>query len=196
MKRIIKVLAIVDTREKILETNEKGYDIWVRVPGTGIENECARCGKLHEIHVHVELENGEKAIVGLGCAKKESLDVAVRVKTLKSAINRLNKQLSLKSEYEKQIAKWNAVRETIIPNVPKVTIKSNTEYSEAYTCGDITLIYNKRDRSENILTLQECWIRKRMSEQGISSIKPEKRHNEEKIKQLEELIKKLTETEI
>lgn len=47
---IVRIVRVVDTREY----TEEG-DRWVPVPGSGIENECARCGRLYEVHATVEL---------------------------------------------------------------------------------------------------------------------------------------------
>ena len=68
---IVKVLSIVDTREWI----EGPDDRWIAVAGSGNARDCDRCGRSHEIHATVELSDRSTCIVGVGCAKAESLDV-------------------------------------------------------------------------------------------------------------------------
>lgn len=77
---ITKILAVVDTREYM----EDG-DRWVAIPGSGLENECERCGRLHEVHATVELADGTTAVVGTGCMKGESMEVQAALKAGASA---------------------------------------------------------------------------------------------------------------
>ena len=70
--RIVRIIKVVDTREYEEGPGDRFYPI----PGSGKEHECARCGRLHEVHALVQLETGDEAIVGTGCAARESLDMA------------------------------------------------------------------------------------------------------------------------
>lgn len=81
--KITKIIRVVDTREY----TEEG-DRWVPIPGSGTEHQCARCGRLHEVHATVELVDGSSAIVGTGCMKSDSLDVQSNIKRLTSASKR------------------------------------------------------------------------------------------------------------
>lgn len=81
---ITRIVRVVDTREY----TEEG-DRWVPVPGSGTENECARCGRLHEVHATVELADGSRAVVGTGCMRGESLDLQSGIKRLTSASKRV-----------------------------------------------------------------------------------------------------------
>jgi hypothetical protein len=49
MSKIIKVLSVVDTREYEEYTDGK----FRAIPGSSIQHECSRYGKLHEIHAKV-----------------------------------------------------------------------------------------------------------------------------------------------
>jgi hypothetical protein len=72
--RIVAVLKVEDTREYEQGENDR----WYPIPGSGRENECARCGRLHEVHAEVRLEDGTTTIVGTGCMGAESLEASVR----------------------------------------------------------------------------------------------------------------------
>lgn len=72
-KSIVRVVSVVDTRQV-----EEIGDRFVRVPGTGEENECARCGRLHEIHAAVETADGQLHVVGVSCARGSSIEDTVR----------------------------------------------------------------------------------------------------------------------
>jgi hypothetical protein len=87
--KIAKIIRVVDTREY----TEEG-DRWVPIPGSGTENQCARCGRLHEVHATVELVDGSNAIVGTGCMKAESLDIQSNIKRLTSASKRQARLMS------------------------------------------------------------------------------------------------------
>ena len=87
---IARILDVRDTRDRI----EVG-DRWVAVPGTGIQRPCDRCGREHEIHVDVELSDGRRANIGLGCAKGESMEVQGR---LKSAVSAAKTRSKLRAE--------------------------------------------------------------------------------------------------
>ena len=90
------ILNIQDTRQ-----NEEGpNDKWIPIPGSGIENECQRCGKTHEVHVTVQ--DGESFfIVGTGCAKKDSMIS--------------DKQAQAGNSTAKTIAKWQAQISALTP---------------------------------------------------------------------------------
>lgn len=95
---IVKVLKVLDTRNY----EEVEPDIWKPIPGTGIENECQRCGRMHEVHAYVQLRDGRTAVIGTGCCKQESMDVQTRIKSAMSAAmtaSRLQRQLD-KAEKE------------------------------------------------------------------------------------------------
>jgi hypothetical protein len=70
-KRIVKVLSVIDTREY-----EEMDDKWVPIAGSGMANVCERCGKLHEVHATVELEDGTEALMGTSCARAEFSEAA------------------------------------------------------------------------------------------------------------------------
>lgn len=64
----MKILKIEDTRQYEEGPNDK----WIPIPGSGIEHNCQRCNKSHEVHVIVQDDN-LVFTVGTGCAKKEDM---------------------------------------------------------------------------------------------------------------------------
>lgn len=72
--KIVKVVSVVDTREY-----EEQGDSFVPIPGSGNSNTCSRCGREHEIHWTVLLEDGQNAVVGGSCAKAYSLDLGPNI---------------------------------------------------------------------------------------------------------------------
>ena len=91
--KIIEIISIVDTR-----TYEEVNDRWVAIPGSGIERECGRCGRLHEVHATVRLEDGSLAIIGTGCAKNDDMAPALRrgTSTAKTLARNTAKLVALK----------------------------------------------------------------------------------------------------
>lgn len=60
--KIKKIIEVVDTREYETMEGRLGRDRSVPIPGSGEINVCCRCGKEHEVHVHVEFEDGSVAV--------------------------------------------------------------------------------------------------------------------------------------
>jgi len=81
--RIVEVIEVEDTRDYIEEN-----DRFVPIPGTGIFNECERCGRRHEVHATVGLSDGTTAVVGTGCCRGESMEVQ---KALRSGASKAKK---------------------------------------------------------------------------------------------------------
>lgn len=91
--RIVEILDVTDTR-----AYEEEGDRWVPIPGSGIENECARCHRMHEVHATVKLSDGSVIKVGTGCMNAEDAEVVSR---LKSAASRAKRIASLRAEIGK-----------------------------------------------------------------------------------------------
>lgn len=78
----LKLIKIVDTRDKIEVTGKNGRDRLVGIPGTGVTNQCPICGKDHEIHAYVEYPDGTQQVMGTGCAVKVDPSITVQMKKL------------------------------------------------------------------------------------------------------------------
>lgn len=101
--KIVKVISVVDTREY-----EEQGDSFVPIPGSGNPNTCSRCGREHEIHWTVLLEDGQEAIVGGSCAKSYSLDA----KLVLGAERQASRQKRLTAElatYESRLSELERV---------------------------------------------------------------------------------------
>jgi hypothetical protein len=106
---IVKVLRVVDTRE----VEEQG-DRFVPIPGSGTENECARCGRLHEIHAHVLLADGTETVVGVSCAKAEALDIQRAIRTGAARATRLVKVRAQLDRDRAELARAVAVQDSTL----------------------------------------------------------------------------------
>jgi hypothetical protein len=84
LRKIVKVLEVIDTREYI----EDG-DRFRPVAGSGVEHVCERCGRSHEVHAHVLLDDGREAVVGVSCAKREDAEIVKRLQSYDRAAKRL-----------------------------------------------------------------------------------------------------------
>lgn len=77
---IVRIIEVRDTRA----TAEIG-DRFVKLPGTGQIRQCDRCDRDHEIHVTVELSDGTTSVIGVGCARGESMAIQAAIKSAVSA---------------------------------------------------------------------------------------------------------------
>lgn len=85
--QIARIIKVVDTREYV----ELG-DRFVPVPGSGDSHDCDRCGTPHEVHAHVQLEDGTSRIVGTSCMGKEW------ARAIRSATGRAQRAAALQAE--------------------------------------------------------------------------------------------------
>lgn len=139
MKQITRLIRVTDTRQF-----EEIGDRWVPIPGSGSESECARCGRIHEIHAEVELEDGAHAIVGVSCAKQRSLDVEIRRAAGRATTTaKLRCELArVRAELERVEAIHAAVDALPVPTVtfgdstPRAVGRRAGQISRAAFCGD------------------------------------------------------------
>lgn len=163
--KIVKVISVVDTREY-----EEQGDTFVPIPGSGNSNVCSRCTREHEIHWTVEIESGERAVVGGSCAKAGSLDP----KLIQTAERQASREKSLTRElatYEVRLADLQrAIAEVAILPRPPITqgefIAKSGEKIPTISMGDggdvwchIEGITEERKRYA-----ETCWVSKRISE--------------------------------
>ena len=100
--KVKRIVAVKDTR-----TLEEQGDRWVRIPGSGDIAQCDRCGRDHEVHVTVELEDGRTQVVGVSCAHAEG-EMAVRLRSAVTASRTVEK---LRAELARQQAEVDAWRD-------------------------------------------------------------------------------------
>lgn len=114
--KIKRIIEVRDTREWI----EEG-DRWIALSGTGDARECDRCGRDHEVHATVELEDGTEAVVGTGCMKgdefeRELKSGATRAKTtrrLECELAAARERLAVVDQLKREVYDLDAPREEI-----------------------------------------------------------------------------------
>lgn len=172
IRRIVRVLEVVDTREY-----EEDGDRFVPVVGSGSPRDCDRCGRLHEVHAHVELDDGSEAVVGTGCMRQDEADVASRVRSMArraSSLARLRMtRAALVAKQGAWDAAWSDVAALPTPPVEYGTeamfdgrtypeLRMGTEKVSCMFCGP-----GRDDWAERAECLEDVWRRARMRERGL-----------------------------
>ena len=167
---ITKILDVRDTRDRI----EVGDDRWVAVPGTGLLRPCDRCGREHEIHVDVELSDGQRANIGLGCAKGESMEVQGRLKSAVSAAktrSKLRAELAAaREEQDRAEAAWHEVQALRLP-APELTEEVQEKHGprQIWGMGDasVWVLPGRTLDAERRQALENSWRMARYRERGF-----------------------------
>lgn len=119
--KIIRIISVEDTRQ----WEEGPDDRWYPVPGSGIENNCGRCGRLHEVHATVELENQSVMIVGTGCMTADETEFGNRIRSVLAVQKTLKKNLGMLVRYEKLDTEAKRIRAQVdampLPPVEKTS---------------------------------------------------------------------------
>ena len=134
---IIKVIKVVDTR-----TYEEGPDDkWHPIPGSGNVRQCDRCGKDHEIHAEVELEDGTHRIVGTGCSNHPSINKEITKLARKAATSKINQ---LKAEKQKVLAEEYANAYALVEKMapPAITESLRDDGIKVLHMGDVQVWIN------------------------------------------------------
>ena len=171
-RRIVRVLDVVDTREY-----EEQGDGFVPVVGSGSPRDCDRCGRLHEVHAHVALDDGSEACVGTGCMRQDEAEVACRVRSMArraSSLARLRRErAALAAAVAAYGAAWCSVCALPMPPVEYGTeelfdgrtcpeLRMGTEKVSCMFCGP-----GRDDWSERAECIEDVWRRARMRERGF-----------------------------
>lgn len=147
--RIVKLVKIVDTRQTEIVEGRYGVERSVPIPGSGTENECYRCGALHEVHAYVELEDGSQVVVGTGCARREALDAGDQAlaRAISSADRRAKAIVALRAEIARLEPIVQAGEDAIqdahkaARNTPPVVVYDVSEDDKSVryklVCGDV-----------------------------------------------------------
>jgi hypothetical protein len=132
--RIVKVLSVRDTR--VYEETPEGT--WKPIPGSGVEHQCDRCGRTHEVHAEVLLDTGKRAIVGTSCMRAESPEIIRQMLSLQRRQRRLAELQRDKARYDAARAAWLRARSIVAAMpVPEVTVTRQGEGGRwEYRCGD------------------------------------------------------------
>lgn len=188
--KIVKILKVVDTRKY----EEGDDDKFHPVAGSGIEHACDRCGKVHEVHATVLLEDGTQATVGTGCMAQEDAVMTAKFQSLDRAAKRLSQLSAERSFMVKKLAEWNAVYAEVckLP-LPEITVtKEDTHERFIAHMGDAShclwreRLVNKDDKYSMTYT----WRKNRMTERGFNYWESNV-HWESEIKRLDKSIAKI-----
>lgn len=196
---IVKILAVKDTREY-----EEVGDKWKPIPGSGLEHDCDRCGKAHEVHATVLLEDGKTAIVGTGCMGKDDLELAKRFGRADRAAKRLAAlRAELESVREAEVA-WDKAKAEVnaltIPEITETTLpgkigRNRGEPIQVLVMDDAQAwilpgCTRTREREE---TLEMIWRGNRMRERG-QTFRPNKgEYLEREISKVEKRLQAISE---
>lgn len=114
--RIVRVLEVEDTREY-----EEGPDgRFHPIPGSGNIRQCSRCRRDHEIHATVQLSDGTTEVVGVGCARRENMDLDAAFRTGESRAKRV-RMLTFKLAAErKSLAELTRIAESLHAETNKI----------------------------------------------------------------------------
>jgi hypothetical protein len=168
--RIARILDVRDTRDRI-EVDDR----WVPVPGSGDLRPCDRCCREHEIHVDVELSDGQRANIGSGCAKGESMEVKARLKSAVSAAktrSKLRAELALaRDEHARAAQAWHAVEALHAPSPELVEeVPSPHGVRQEWGMGDasVWVLPGSRFDAERRQALLSSWRSNRYRERGFA----------------------------
>jgi hypothetical protein len=163
--KIVKILKVVDTRKY----EEGDDDKFHAVAGSGIEHACDRCGKTHEVHATVLLEDGSHATVGTGCMAHEDAIMAAAFQSMDRAAKRLAQLNAERSVVAKKLEVWNndyaEVCKLPLPETGVTEVRPNRYVGNM---GDAAVVmWDERILSrDHKLSLVYSWRRNRMTERG------------------------------
>src|SRR4051794_13288432 len=101
--KIVRILNVVDTRQYEEGENDRFFPI----PGSGQANDCFCCGRSHEVHATVLLEDNSQAVVGTGCASRSDTERAARYGSADSLAKRLASLNAEEARYDEKLAAWD-----------------------------------------------------------------------------------------
>lgn len=170
--KIAKILRVTDTREY-----EEVGDRYVPIPGSGELNVCDRCGRTHEVHATVLLENGNTAVVGTGCMKSESAEVVSQVKSLTSATKTFYRLQAEEKDLQAKLDNNERIRAEVeklrLPEI-MITHEPNEWFEDRHIVrmGDAYIqCVNGRDLEDTKKAVTYSWKQKRQIELGLTSDK-------------------------
>lgn len=162
---IVRIIEVCDTR-----AYEEINDRWVPIPGSGNIRECTRCGREHEIHATVELDNGTTEVVGTGCAARATMHLAAAFRSGEARAKRVASLRAQIARLERLANEGRAIRaEVAAQPVPAVTHRQMGERRYEFACGDATVWgFNVEDAKERFDCARNAWCRKRCEERGFT----------------------------
>lgn len=165
--KIVDIISVVDTRE----WEEGEDDKWHPIPGSGTENLCARCGKPHEIHATVRLEDDTEAVVGVSCAREPSLQKEMK-RLISSAKTEKRLRAQLKAIQETKAAweeEWKRVEKLEPP--PMGVREERGDYGSTrtvMTMGEVKIWSHEGVTEERKQYLIDSWRATQMGASGFA----------------------------
>ena len=180
---IIEILSVVDTREY-----ELVGDKCVAIPDSGIDHECSRCGKLHQVHAHVRLEDNTTAVVGTGCMKNASMEL---VRELNRAVTTAKKTAKLNAQLKRLTVLKDdyAVIIKAVASLPLPEIRYESDPVDGWNrtfivMGDTRRIYDSNHAVADELSVRHAWTEARATELGATY------DHKNAVKELQNILKK------
>lgn len=167
---IVRIVGITDTR-----TYEEQGDRWVPIPGSGDIRQCNRCNRDHEVHAEVELADGSSAVVGTGCAARETVHLAAAFRSGEARAKRVKALRAELAKCEAAMARLTTAEQTVAAMpVPEVTVTVGRahEWSRSdeylYRCGDALrsqgLEWGISRHADQVRYVTRDWTEKRVRE--------------------------------
>lgn len=169
MRRIVKILEVRDTREFV----EDGDDRWVPIPGSGTTSECARCGRDHEVHATVLLDDDTTAVVGTGCMAASGMDRGVgrRVANAAKRVGALRAEIASLTALVGELRAAEARVDAMACPEPRIAGPSPWSEGVRIVCGDAE-VFTLRPTTTVEPERRQCaindWRDKRLAELGIT----------------------------
>lgn len=162
--QIVKIISVRDTREY----EEVADGVFKPVRGSGTESFCARCGRAHEVHAEVELENGRHAIVGTGCMKGSRLEKEAKTAaSAAKAVAKLEAHLKHLQERHGEFKKAFGKVQSMQP--PPITHAGGERGQMWLYMGDAKQAYFRPGDEQNARNdVLRLWQAKRMGELGFT----------------------------
>jgi len=157
IRSIVRVLEVVDTRQ----WEEGPDDTWYPVAGSGEAHSCCRCGRTHEIHVTVELNNGETCTVGTGCMKADEVDVS------RATLANRAKRVAQLSAMVTKLAADAAHEASVYASIDAMTPPAVSYDGKNMTCGD-GWARASEDTAERRQCAIDSWRFNRRRDAGVS----------------------------
>ena len=166
--RIVRIIEIRDTRDFDYEVDAHGEEVLRPVPGTGEPHSCDRCGRAHEVHATVELDDGSAAVVGSTCANAGD---GVTPEALRSGAALATRVAKLRREVEAldgRLAGWRAA-EAAVDAMPVPELSAADGGGKTLlTCGDGDAAWCRSGvTDERCQCAIGSWRRKRLAELGF-----------------------------
>lgn len=166
---IVRIISITDTRD----FEEIADGVWKPIPGSGDTHECARCGRLHEVHAEVELADGARAVVGTGCASAENVELVRRFRSGATAATRLRRLRAERSRAAALTERLLNVRaEVAALPLPEISVRPHPTDDRRISIhmGDATVwSFSHSVTAERRECVTASWRERREVERGITS---------------------------